>query len=111
MTDLRGNHGVMTDGHRVGLNVAGLSKAYTAGTLAANDVSFALEPGELFTLLGPSGVGKTTTLRSVAGLETPDEGEITCGYRLVYSSKEKVDAPSTVAASAWCSSPMRSGRT
>jgi iron(III) transport system ATP-binding protein len=91
MTDLRANTRLMTDGHRVGLNVAGLSKAYVAGTLAANDVTFALEPGELFTLLGPSGSGKTTTLRSVAGLESPDEGEITCGDRLVYSSKEKVD--------------------
>ncbi len=35
------------------------------------DASFALEAGTFFTLLGPSGCGKTTTLRCIAGLETP----------------------------------------
>jgi iron(III) transport system ATP-binding protein len=38
--------------------------------------TFQLKEGELFTLLGPSGCGKTTTLRSIAGLETPDAGRI-----------------------------------
>ena len=38
---------------------------------AAQDVSFEIPERELFTLLGPSGCGKTTTLRSIAGLETP----------------------------------------
>ena len=42
----------------------------------AFDVSFDVAAGELFTLLGPSGGGKTTTLRSIAGLETPDTGVI-----------------------------------
>jgi iron(III) transport system ATP-binding protein len=42
----------------------------------AFDVSFEVARGELFTLLGPSGCGKTTTLRSIAGLETPDTGRI-----------------------------------
>jgi ABC-type Fe3+/spermidine/putrescine transport system ATPase subunit len=47
------------------------------GTVAAVDqVSFAIQSGEIFTLLGPSGCGKTTTLRLVAGLEEPDDGEI-----------------------------------
>jgi len=39
-----------------------------------DDVSLGVAEGEVFTLLGPSGCGKTTTLRLVAGLETPDEG-------------------------------------
>jgi ABC-type Fe3+/spermidine/putrescine transport system ATPase subunit len=43
---------------------------------AVDGVSFAIEPGEIFTLLGPSGCGKTTTLRLVAGLEEPDGGQI-----------------------------------
>ena len=38
------------------------------------EASFALEPGTFFTMLGPSGCGKTTTLRCIAGLETPDDG-------------------------------------
>ncbi|WP_197021728.1 ABC transporter ATP-binding protein [Brevibacterium sp. VCM10] len=55
------------------------------------DVSFDVEPGELFTLLGPSGCGKSTTLRSIAGLETPDTGEITISDRTVFSGRDRVD--------------------
>jgi putative spermidine/putrescine transport system ATP-binding protein len=45
-------------------------------TLAVNDVSLTVEPGETVGLVGPSGCGKTTTLRTVAGFETPDEGQV-----------------------------------
>jgi spermidine/putrescine transport system ATP-binding protein len=41
-----------------------------------NDVSLNIMAGEFFTLLGPSGCGKTTTLRLIAGFETPSEGEL-----------------------------------
>ncbi len=54
--------------------------------VAVDDVSFSVRPGELFTLLGPSGCGKTTILRSIAGVETPDEGEITVAGRVLFSS-------------------------
>lgn len=43
---------------------------------ASNDVSFHIEKGKLIGLLGPSGSGKTTILRMIAGLETPDSGDI-----------------------------------
>ncbi|MFZ2488749.1 MAG: ABC transporter ATP-binding protein [Anaerolineae bacterium] len=43
---------------------------------AVNGVSLTLRPGEFFTMLGPSGCGKTTTLRMIAGFETPTSGEI-----------------------------------
>ena len=44
---------------------------------AVKDTSLTIEPGSFVTLLGPSGCGKTTTLRMIAGLETPTSGEIT----------------------------------
>lgn len=43
---------------------------------AVRDVSFSVEPGQLIGLLGPSGGGKTSVLRMLAGLEHPDRGEI-----------------------------------
>jgi spermidine/putrescine transport system ATP-binding protein len=44
--------------------------------IAVNNVSLKIKDGEFFSLLGPSGCGKTTTLRMIAGFETPTEGEI-----------------------------------
>ena len=46
---------------------------------AVKDTSLDIEPGSFVTLLGPSGCGKTTTLRMIAGFESPDEGEIYLG--------------------------------
>ncbi|MEG0640251.1 MAG: ABC transporter ATP-binding protein [Clostridia bacterium] len=46
---------------------------------AVEDVSLTIEPGSFVTLLGPSGCGKTTTLRMIAGFESPDLGEIYLG--------------------------------
>ena len=46
---------------------------------AVKDTSLTIEPGSFITLLGPSGCGKTTTLRMIAGFESPDEGEIYLG--------------------------------
>ena len=44
--------------------------------VAINHIQLEVKKGEMLTLLGPSGCGKTTTLRCIAGLETPDEGDI-----------------------------------
>ena len=46
---------------------------------AVKDNSLVIEPGEFVTLLGPSGCGNTTTLRMIAGFESPDEGELYLG--------------------------------
>ena len=50
---------------------------------AVRDVSLDIRPGSFVTLLGPSGCGKTTTLRMIAGFESPDEGEIYIGNEAV----------------------------
>lgn len=60
---------------------------------AVEDVSLSLRQGEFFTLLGPSGCGKTTTLRCIAGLETPDGGSITINDVKVFDADRKVNVP------------------
>src|SRR5438552_596913 len=59
-----------------------VTKAYD-GTLAVKGLDLEVKDKEFVVLLGPSGCGKTTTLRCVAGLESPDDGEIYIGDRLV----------------------------
>ena len=60
------------------LQVSGVSKSFGRYP-ALNDVSFAAADREFLALLGPSGSGKTTLLRVLAGLETPDAGEVRFG--------------------------------
>src|SRR5215211_1941398 len=50
---------------------------------ALSDVSFSIHDGEFFVLLGPSGAGKTTTLRVIAGLERQDSGDVLINSELV----------------------------
>ena len=54
--------------------------------IAVDDLSLDVENGSFVVLLGPTGAGKTTTLRLVAGLETPDRGQIVIGQRDVTKS-------------------------
>ncbi len=78
------------------LTVRELKKAFVtdAGRVQAVDgVGFSVQPGEFYTLLGPSGCGKTTTLQCIAGLETPDQGEIVLGNELVYSGDKNFLVP------------------
>jgi len=53
-----------------------LRKSFGEGAAAVHDLDLEVEDGEFLTLLGPSGCGKTTTLRMIAGLETPSAGRI-----------------------------------
>jgi putative spermidine/putrescine transport system ATP-binding protein len=57
------------------VRVTGLRKSY-GDVVAVDAIDLEIAPGEFFTMLGPSGSGKTTTLRMIAGFETPDEGTI-----------------------------------
>jgi iron(III) transport system ATP-binding protein len=56
-------------------------------------VSFDVAKGDFFTLLGPSGCGKSTTLQCIAGLETPDEGEIEMDGEVVLCTRRKLLVP------------------
>ncbi|WP_404933669.1 ABC transporter ATP-binding protein [Nitratireductor sp. L15S-10] len=59
------------------LSTRGLSRRFVRGGAAVvDDLSLEIQPGEILALIGPSGCGKTTTLRMIAGFETPDEGHI-----------------------------------
>ena len=60
---------------------------------AVDDLNLVIEDNAFVTLLGPSGCGKTTTLRMIAGLETPTSGKITIGDRVVYDSAEGINIP------------------
>lgn len=60
----------------------GVTKRFDA-TTALDHLDLEVEDGEFMVLLGPSGCGKTTALRTVAGLEDPDEGTIVIGDRVV----------------------------
>jgi iron(III) transport system ATP-binding protein len=69
-----------------------LSKHF--GPLAAvSELSLEVARGEALTLLGPSGCGKTTTLRMIAGLETPDDGAITFDGAPVFSRTKRINLP------------------
>jgi iron(III) transport system ATP-binding protein len=75
-----------------GIEVRDLVVRY--GEAAAVDgVSFTVERGEHVTLLGPSGCGKTTTLRAIAGLETPSGGTIRIAGATMYSAIERRNVP------------------
>jgi ABC-type Fe3+/spermidine/putrescine transport system ATPase subunit len=63
-----------------GLRVENLEKRYPDGTLIG-PLGFTVAAGEFFSLLGPSGCGKTTTLKCIAGIETPTGGSIHLGAR------------------------------
>ena len=62
------------------VSLSGVTKTYGFKTVLS-DLSLDLHRGELLALLGPSGCGKTTTLRILAGLETPDAGTVHIGER------------------------------
>lgn len=70
------------------IDVQHLSKSFKSRT-AVNNISLQINRGEIFGFLGPNGSGKTTTIRMLCGLLTPDEGKGHClGYDIVKQSRE-----------------------
>ena len=61
--------------------------------VAVDDLSLEIPGGSFFSLLGPSGCGKTTTMRLIAGLETPDAGRIWIGDQLVFDAATRTHVP------------------
>lgn len=74
------------------LEVNKIEKAFEKGNPVVKKASFQVGRDEIFALLGPSGCGKTTTLRLIAGFETPDRGEVYLNNQLL-SSPDKHVAP------------------
>jgi ABC-2 type transport system ATP-binding protein len=63
------------------IEASGLSKRY-GSTLAVDDVSFTVPPGQVTGFLGPNGAGKSTTMRLILGLDAPSGGSVTVNGRL-----------------------------
>ncbi|MEV0219143.1 ABC transporter ATP-binding protein [Streptomyces sp. NPDC050704] len=77
------------------VRIEGLTKRFAGKppAVAVDDLSLEIERGEFIVLLGPSGCGKTTTLRCLAGLETPDVGRISLSDQTVLDIRGKVNLP------------------
>ena len=60
------------------LELRSVGKSY-GGVQAVADVSFGVRPGEVLALVGDNGAGKSTTIKIIAGIVTPDAGQIRCG--------------------------------
>lgn len=78
------------------IDIRGLTKTYQSdGKVfrALDNVTLSIDANTIFTLLGPSGCGKTTLLRSIVGLENPDEGEIQIGDEIVFSREKNIYIP------------------
>jgi iron(III) transport system ATP-binding protein len=78
------------------IGVRDLTKRFESGTArvhALDRIGFDVEGHTFFTLLGPSGCGKSTILRCVAGLETPDQGDIRIAGHPVFSSAGRINVP------------------
>ena len=75
------------------IEVSGVRKTY-GKTVAVEEVSFAVNEGEIFGLIGPNGAGKTTTMECVEGLREPDRGAIAVlgldPYRQVYQLQHRI---------------------
>jgi iron(III) transport system ATP-binding protein len=72
--------------------ISGLTKSYGSNVIV-DDLDLEIEQGEFLVLLGPSGCGKTTTLRCLAGLETPEKGTIDFQGRAVFDAASRTNLP------------------
>ncbi|WP_159881668.1 ABC transporter ATP-binding protein [Paenibacillus puerhi] len=74
------------------LRLHSINKSFGAA-VALDEVNLSFAQGRFTTLLGPSGCGKTTLLRMIAGLETPDRGDICFGETVLFDKARKINRP------------------
>ena len=75
------------------VQIKNLNKVFPKGNICiSRDISLDIYEGEIFTILGKSGSGKTTFLRMIAGLENPNSGEIIIDKNIVYSKQINVQS-------------------
>lgn len=89
MTLLADTHS-QSDKDFTALKIRGVSKAFS-NVSALKEVSLELNQGEMLAVLGPSGCGKTTLLRSIAGFESPEEGQIIINGKTVFDSEKRIN--------------------
>ncbi|MGX4770923.1 ABC transporter ATP-binding protein [Bradyrhizobium guangdongense] len=78
----------MNAGNDIAIDVKGLSKSF-GGREVVHDLSMQVKRGSIYGFLGPNGSGKTTTIRILCGLLTPDSGEGTClGYDILRDAEK-----------------------
>lgn len=77
---------------QIGISIQSVHKGW-GKVHVLKGVSLEVKPGSFTTLLGPSGCGKTTLLRCIAGLEEPEQGEITIGGKMVFGKNGAVCLP------------------
>jgi iron(III) transport system ATP-binding protein len=74
------------------IGITGLEKSFGAARII-DALDLEIESGTMVVLLGPSGCGKTTTMRCIAGLDTPSAGRITIGDRVVFDATDGTNVP------------------
>ena len=74
------------------IEISGLTKQYGTNVVV-DELDLEIDAGEFLVLLGPSGCGKTTTLRCLAGLETPEKGSITFNGEPMFDAAARTNVP------------------
>ncbi|KHF34826.1 ABC-type transporter ATP-binding protein EcsA [Paenibacillus sp. P1XP2] len=75
------------------LDIQGLSGGYSLNRPVLHDVSFQVNPGEMVGLIGLNGAGKSTTMKHILGLMTPQKGEIRVRGKKRDEDSETITAP------------------
>lgn len=90
------------------IEAVGLTKRY-GKTLAVNNLSFSVEPGQVTGFLGPNGAGKSTTMRMILGLDNPTAGQVRIGGKRYHDLKQPLRTVGALLDAKWVH-PNRSAR-